>query len=340
MKNKCVVLLGPGQLELRDVELKPLKADEIRVKNEYSCISAGTERANIVDMPNTVHKFNRAFGYNSVGIIIDKGTDIKDKDFAIGDRVLCFFAGGHRLYTTGKAKNFCKVPSGVDPKDAALVIVGGFGLEGARMTRCEIGESGMVVGCGLLGLFALQALRNMGAVPTIAIDFNEDRLRIARELGADYTFRPDEENLKEKILAVTDGKGVNVAVEVTGSAKALVTTLELMAQHGRVALSGCTRISDTPIDFYQLVHRPGVQLLGGHTSARPASDSYPGYWTAHDDHRTLLKMIAANRMRVAPMRSECVNPEDVSAVYDRLVKAENPPLGVLFDWSLVHEADN
>ena len=67
MKNKCVVLLGPEQLELRDVELKPLKPDEIRVKNEYSCISAGTERANIVDMPNTVHKFNRAFGYNSVG---------------------------------------------------------------------------------------------------------------------------------------------------------------------------------------------------------------------------------------------------------------------------------
>ncbi|MBD8960334.1 MAG: hypothetical protein EGQ82_07730 [Clostridiales bacterium] len=59
--------------------------------------------------------------------------------------------------------------------------------------------------------------------------------------------------------------------------------------------------------------------------------------TAHDDHRTLLKMIAAGRMKAAPMRSECVNPEDVSAVYDRLVKMQNPPLGVLFDWSLVHE---
>ena len=42
-------------------------------------------------------------------------------------------------------------------------------------------------------------------------------------------------------------------------------------------------------------------------------------------------------MKAAPMRSECVNPEDVSAVYDRLVKMQNPPLGVLFDWSLVHE---
>ena len=130
---------------------------------------------------------------------------------------------------------------------------------------------------------------------------------------------------------------MNAAVEVTGSAKALVTTLELMARHGRVALTGCTRISDEPIDFYRLVHRPGVQLLGGHTSARPSTDSYPGYWTAHDDHRTLLKMIAAGRMKAAPMRSECVNPEDVSAVYDRLVKMQNPPLGVLFDWSLVHE---
>ncbi len=334
MTNKVMYLMAPGVIELKDVEMKPIKADEVLVKNEYSAISAGTELANFNDMPNTVRKYPRTFGYNSVGIITEVGEAVKG--FEVGERVLCFFGGGHRLYSTCKASMLCKIPEGVDPKDAALVIIGGFGLEGARMTRCEIGESGLAVGCGLLGLFAMMSLKCMGAYPVISIDFNEERLEIAKQLGADYAFRPDDPELKEKVMAATDGRGINCAVEVTGSAKALVTTLELMARRGRVALTGCTRVSDEPIDFYQLVHRPGVQLLGSHTNVRPSTgESQPGYWLPHDDHRTLLDMLKSGRMNAAPMRSDIFNPEDCGKVYTDLAQSKNPKLGNLFDWSLI-----
>ncbi len=329
--------MAPGVIELRDVELPELKAHEILVKTEFSAISAGTELANFNDLPNTVRKYPRTFGYNAVGIVTEVGSAVKG--YSVGERVICFFGGGHRLYSVCTANMLCKVPSGVDAKDAALVIIGGFGLEGARMTRCEIGESGLAVGCGLLGLFAMMSLKCMGAYPVISLDFNEDRLQIARELGADLALRPDDPELREKIMEATGGRGINCAVEVTGSAKALVTTLNLMARRGRIALTGCTRVSDEPIDFYQLVHRPGIQLLGSHTNVRPSTgESQPGYWTPHDDHRTLLDMIKSGRMNVAPMRSTVMhNPADCGKIYSDLAESKNPPLGNLFDWSLLGE---
>lgn len=335
MTNKAMYLMAPGVVELREIDLPAIKPDEVLVKSEYSAISAGTELANFNDMPNTVRKYPRSFGYNAVGIVEEVGASVKG--YAVGDRVLCYFAGGHRLYSVCQEKNLCKIPAGVDPKDAALVIIGGFGLEGARMTKCEIGESALVVGCGLLGQFALQALRCMGATPVIAIDFNEERLAIAKECGADYTFRPDDPDLKAKVKEATDGRGINCAVEVTGSAKALITALELMARRGRIALTGCTRVSDVPVDYYKLIHVPGIQLLGAHTNVRPQSgESQPGYWVPHDDHRTLLRHIAKGNMNVKPLRNEEFSPADCTKVYTDLANSKNPPLGNLFDWTKIY----
>ncbi len=327
--------MAPGVVELNEIELNPIASDEVLVKSEFSAISAGTELANFNDLPNTVRKYPRNFGYNAVGTVVEVGAAVKG--YAVGDKVLCYFAGGHRLYSVCKTHMLCKIPEGVDMRDAALVIIGGFGLEGARMTKCEMGESALVVGCGLLGQFALQALRCMGATPVIAIDFNEERLAIAKECGADVVLRPDDPELKQKVMKATDGRGINCAVEVTGSAHALVTTLELMARRGRVALTGCTRVSDVPIDFYKLVHCPGIQLLGAHTSVRPNGDNIPGYWTPHSDHRTLLRHIAKGNINVKPLWNEEFNPADCNKVYKDLAENKNPPLGNLFNWSLLGE---
>ena len=335
MTNKAMFLMAPGVVELCDIELPAIQPDEVLVKSQFSAISAGTELANFNDLPNTVRRYPRSFGYNAVGIVTEVGSAVKG--FAVGDRVLCYFAGGHRLYSVCKRHMLCKIPNGVDMRDAALVIIGGFGLEGARMTKCEIGESALVVGCGLLGQFALQALRCMGATPVVAIDFNEERLAIAKECGADYAFRPDDPDLKEKVMEATEGRGFNCAVEVTGSAQALVTALGLMARRGRIALTGCTRVSDVPIDFYKLVHVPGIQLLGAHTKVRPNGDKIPGYWVPHSDHRTLLRHIAKGNINVKPLWNEEFNPADCTKVYSDLAQSKNPPLGNLFNWDLLGE---
>jgi threonine dehydrogenase-like Zn-dependent dehydrogenase len=188
---------------------------------------------------------------------------------------------------------------------------------------------------GILGVFALQIAALSGAVPVLALDFDETRRALARGLGTAAAFSPDEEELIEKIRDATGGKGPDAVVEVTGSAAALQQALEYIAWEGRISLLGCTRVSDVPIDFYRYVHRRGVTLLGAHTYTRPRLESAPGRWTEHDDYRTFLKLLAAGRMQVRPMISEVVSPGMADSVYARLAQEKNPPLGVVFDWSRI-----
>jgi len=160
-------------------------------------------------------------------------------------------------------------------------------------------------------------------------------LALAKQLGADFAFRADDPDLKEKVKEATRGRMCNMVIEVTGAAVALQEALEIVAPFGRVSLLGCTRISDCNIDFYQKVHRPGVSLIGAHNWARPLHESAPYYWTREDDYRTLLDFMATGRLKVAPMRSEIVSPERAPEIYGRLIANPVAPLGIVFDWSLV-----
>jgi threonine dehydrogenase-like Zn-dependent dehydrogenase len=243
---------------------------------------------------------------------------------------------GHRSHAVQPAATLTAVkdPS-IDPLEAAFTVIAAMGLQGVRKLRLEIGESAMVIGLGLLGMFAVQAAALSGAVPVIVCDFDKKRRDLALMLGADCAFSPDEEHLPEKIREITYGLGANGVVEVTGSAKALQQALTFVAREGRVSLLGCTRVSDAPIDFYQSVHQRGVSLIGAHTYVRPSQESKPGYWTEQDDYRTLLALLARKKLKVRPIVSEIVSPEKAADVYRRLAEVASPPLGIVFDWGLV-----
>jgi threonine dehydrogenase-like Zn-dependent dehydrogenase len=103
----------------------------------------------------------------------------------------------------------------------------------------------MVMGQGLLGIFATQFLRLSGANPVIAADLNPQRRELALKLGADYAFDPSDKDFVEKVKKVTKGKGVNGCVEVTGIVQAMNQALECASWMGRISLLGCTRVSDS-----------------------------------------------------------------------------------------------
>ena len=186
-----------------------------------------------------------------------------------------------------------------------------------------------------MGLFAVQSMVRMGATPLIAVDFAEDRRRVALELGADYALAPDA-HFVEAVRELTEGRMIQANVEVTGSSAALLQSLQVAARGGRIALAGCTRVSDVPIDFYTLVHKPGVQLIGAHNHVRPAADSYWGYWTRHDDFAAMLRMMRMGKMRVRPMISGVFAPEQAPEVFRELGENACAPLGRAFDW---HKSD-
>ena len=331
MKRNMIAFTGIGKAELIDGDLRKINSDEVLAKMEYTVVSGGTEYANLMALANTSPKFPKFLGYCGVGVAVEVGAEVKN--IVPGDRVLVYH-GIHSDYNIRKEDEITKIENDdVSSLEAAYVIIASMGLGGVRKLELELGESAMVMGQGLLGIFATQFLRLSGANPVIAVDLNEERRKLALQLGADYAFDPTDKDFTEKVKHVTKGKGVNGCVEVTGVSAAMNQALECAAVQGRISLLGCTRVSDSAVDYYQQVHRPGVKLIGAHNFIRPKFESYPHHWTHHDDCRAILDMISTKRIQVLPIVSRVCKPQDAPQVYKEL--SENIatfPIGTAFDW--------
>ena len=330
MKKHQILFTAPRIAELVEVNVPALAEDDVLAKMEYTVVSGGTERAVLLGMQNTPQTYPTSLGYCGVGRVVEVGAAVKK--IRPGDRVLVYH-GNHASYNIRKEEEITKVENDAIPSlDAAFVIIAAMGLGGVRKLELELGESAMVMGQGLLGIFATQFCRLSGAYPVIAADLNPARRKLALELGADYAFDPAAPDFIERVKAVTKGKGVNGCVEVTGISAAMHQALQCAAWMGRISLLGCTRVSDCGVDYYTQVHKPGVKLIGAHNFVRPKVESYPHHWTHHDDCNAILDLIAAKRLQVAPILSRVLSPADAPAVYTQLCEDKNFPLGTVFDW--------
>lgn len=337
MNSKQIIFTQLRKSELKNVEITPPEDDEVVIKTEYSAISAGTERSNYVgdrisifDDENAPVIFPRYPGYSSSGIVLEIGKNVRN--FKVGDRVL-MAAGYHRSITKLKERYLVKLPDSVSLKDAAYGYIATFPMAAVRKVKLEIGESAMVMGLGILGLFAIQILKAAGAVPVIAVDPIKSKRDLALKLGADYAFDPTEENFEEKVKSVSGG--VNAVIEVTGLGKGMTQALGCMKKLGRMALLGCTRNSDFKVDYYRQVHGPGITIVGAHTIARPDFDSSPGLWTSNDDMKAYVKLLEFGRISCEEYNNHLFSPEDSDGVYTRVADDKTFPAGALFDWTKI-----
>ena len=333
MKNTNIIFTAPGVAELIEKEIGEPAEGEVLVQSVRDTISTGTERANLIGDPNVNSQapsrveFPRQVGYSIAGIVEAVGEGVTS--VSVGDRVACSWTK-HAQYNILKEKKVYRLEDGVGFDSGALVHIATFPLAAIRKCRLEIGESAIVMGLGILGQIAVQLLRIAGATPIIAVDPIESKREQALKLGADYALDPFAADFVDRVKAIT-GKGVNVAIEVTGKGQGLDMVLDCMAKFGRVALLGCTRNSDFSIDYYRKVHGPGVTLIGAHTMARPKTESFEGWWCERDDAQAILKMIAYGRLNLACLVDEVQSPANAGEVFARLATDRAFPT-VQFDW--------
>lgn len=313
-----------------------LLPNEVAVKTVFSTVSAGTERANFVgDKAVSVFSdaevpFPRTVGYSSAGEVVAIGSAVSK--VKVGDRVAVYW-GKHVNYNVLPEVNVVKIENdSVSYEEAALALIATFPMAAVRKVRLELGESMLVMGLGILGQIAVMEARAAGAYPIIACDPVAERRAEALKNGADYAFDPLEEGFADKVREVSGG-GVQTAIEVTGLGAGLNETLDCMAKLGRVALLGCTRSSDFSVDYYHKVHGPGITLIGAHTSARPSTESYPGYFTHEDDIKAVLRLCGGGRLPLKNLLKETRLPQECQEVFTRLATDKNFPIGVQFDWS-------
>lgn len=335
MRRKCIVFTAVGQVELQESDLRPLADNDVLVANEFSAISAGTERACLLDLPNLADqppgKFPKTLGYSGVGRVVEVGKDVKSVQ--PGDRVLTYWGSMHTNCNCVREENVLKVSDdALLSEHAVFAIIASFSLNGLRKTRLEIGESVAVVGLGILGLFAVALCRIAGGSPVITSDLSPARRKTALALGAHLAFDPAADDYIEQVRNAARG-GVDAVIEVTGQSVALQQALGFVARFGRISLLGCTRVSNTAIDYYQQVHRPGVEIVGAHAMARPMLESRPHSWTWQDDVRALWRFMTDGRLDMSKVLSAVYAPQDAPAVYQNLAEHHHDfPVGAVFDW--------
>ena len=335
MNNPNIVFTAPRVAEVLDQPLPVAGPGAALVRTVRSCISSGTERANLIGdtslspgRPEMAAEFPRRLGYSLCGVVEAVGEGVKG--LQPGDRVAASWTK-HAAFNVVSERQLYRVPEGVPEEWAAWTHIATFPMAALRKCRFEFGESVLVMGMGVLGQLAVKLARAAGATPVVAADPVPAKREAALALGADGAFDPSAADFAERVKDATDG-GARVVVEVTGVDRALDAALDATARFGRVALLGCTRHSNFAIDYYRKVHGRGVTLVGAHTMARPGTDSSGGWWTERDDAFAFLRLLSLGRLSLAGFTEEVHPVSDAPAVYARLAQG-GPFPNVQFDWS-------
>ena len=242
---KVALMTGIGKIEMVERPIPQPKDDEVLVKVEYVGICGSDlhyfEMGRIGDF---IVKAPLVLGHESAGTVLEVGKDVKH--LKVGDRValepgktcghcehcrsgrynLCkdvvFFAtppvdGVFQEYVAHEADLCFKLPDNVDTMEGALVEPLAVGFHAANIGRAHAGQVAVVFGAGCIGLVTLMALKAEGVSKVYVVDIQPKRLQKALELGATEVINGKEVDAVEKIMELTDGRGVDLAIETAGT---------------------------------------------------------------------------------------------------------------------------
>lgn len=329
MQGKRVVWPSRAQVEIEEFEISSLGDNECLVATECSLISPGTERAFLLGLPNAQGRYPSYPGYSNIGIIVDSGRDVDG--FGIGDRVVS--SKGHTNYFVAPADSLLKVTdAALSSEEGVFFNLCTIAMQGVRKASIELGESVLVLGGGLIGLFGLQLAKLSGGLPVITADLSDSRLQLAARVGADHTLNPDAEDFNAWLDKITDGKGLGVVIEATGHPAVVNTAFQLAAWCGRIVLLASTRGETERVNFYRDVHQKGLTVLGAHNSVRPRHDSSANFWTLRDDWKLSLQLIAHHRVIVEPLITHRLPGIEAAEAYQLLMEWDPNLLGVVLNW--------
>jgi S-(hydroxymethyl)glutathione dehydrogenase / alcohol dehydrogenase len=170
---------------------------------------------------------------------------------------------------------------------------------GAALNIADIGHTDtvMVIGCGAVGLAAVQGARLAGAAKIIAVDIDDGKLELAQKMGATHGLNAKKEDPVAVGRSETAGRGVDVVIEAAGSAAAFRTTVEAVRPGGEVVWLGKIDVAnDVAFRWGALMQEKRIRR-SSYGDARPARD-FPMLAQAYLDGRLMLDELITQRIRL------------------------------------------
>ncbi len=274
-----------GKVVAEKVPSPNVSKGSLLIKVVNSCISVGTEFSSVSDtgkslikraleqpeQVRTVLEFARnnglvktiarvrgtldggkPTGYSIAGVVIGIGEGVKG--YEIGDAVAAAGAGiaNHAELVDVPVNLTMKMPKGMDFTHASTVTLGGIAMQGVRRSDLRFGEICVVAGAGILGLLAQQMLQLSG-IRTIVTDLDNNRLAIAKELGAEMVLNPINDDVVKAVEGLTGGYGADAVLftAATYSSKPLSQAFKMCKRKGKVVLVGVSGMEIKRGDIYQ-----------------------------------------------------------------------------------------
>ena len=326
MKTKAIVIPAANSVEIRDVELKPLGAEDVLVRTTITSISAGTERMLMRGvMPHPMLQFPVVPGYETVGEVIDAGADAQEW---LGRRVYVggnygFIGvnpafGGQSQFIVAPASHLTDLQSLSDEQGVMLALAAtalhGVDVAEIRDLRLEVDrpspitnpQSLLITGQGIVGQLAARFAKARGAT-VHALDKVPARLRLSQ---ADEIISPE----PPPPGPPSPGK-YDVLIDATGKMEAIALRLMSMKKGGRVVLLG----------YYDKVELPYMPVFLRELTLAASKEWAPG------DLARARDAIGAGEIDIRPLITHCMNAGDAPKAFDI---AFNDPdcVKMILDW--------
>jgi len=182
----------------------------------------------------------------------------------------------------------------------------GFGVI-ENNAKVKIGESVVVFGAGGVGLNIVQAASIVGAYPIIAVDMFDNRLELAREMGATHLINSKNVDAKKAILDISGLNGLDCFIDNTGNPAIIELGYEITKGNGRVILVGVPR-KGANIDIYSLPLHFGKILTGSHGGESIPNEDIPRY----------QNLFSNGRIKLRELLTEKLDLEDINIAIDNM----------------------
>jgi L-iditol 2-dehydrogenase len=275
-------------------------------------------------------------GHEAAGIIAALGSSVKN--FAVGDRVtfdstvycgecpnckrgnvnLCDRrqvlgvscgdyrrAGAFAEFVSVPARILYRLPDNFPFAEAAMLEAVAVAIHGVNLAQLAPNSTALVVGAGTIGILTLQALRAAGCARAFITDVDAQRLELAHKLGASEIFLADD-SLQSKILARTNGEGVDAAFECVGRNETVSASIDAVRKGGTVVLVGNIQ-PNVNLPLQKVVTRQ-IRLQGSCASA----GEYP----------QAIEWMAAGKIQVKPLITAVAPLEEGPRWFERLYAHE------------------
>jgi len=317
-------------LKIESVPVPEIEPDEALIKVK-ACGICRTDLHFIDEGLLKPGKIPQILGHEVAGEVVKVGSAVHD--VKVGDRVLihfyfncgeCYYCqrgmeslcispkfrhfgftidGGFAEYAKAPARKLVKLPPNV-PYEAAILIDAGASTYHAVKTvgQVKVGETVLIMGLGGLGLCALQFAKISGAY-VIGVDVVPEKLKLAKELGADAAINAKEQNVVEEVKKLTNDEGVDVVIELVGRSETINMSVNSLRREGRLVFVGYSEdnlvISPVKIVYNQL------KILGSRASSK---------WEAVE----VIKLVESGRFKLEPLISHVVPLDEINRGLDLL----------------------